>query len=73
MSRSAIHNHPVHPATIRRFATALLRALHLRQTRQHLARLEPHLLRDIGLTPDQARREASRIMWDAPEAWLQRD
>jgi uncharacterized protein YjiS (DUF1127 family) len=33
------------------------------RTRHHLSVLPPHLLRDIGLTPDQARAEASRAFW----------
>ena len=73
MSRSATLHRSSEPAYFRRLAASILRALHLRQTRQHLARLEPHMLRDIGLTPDQARREATRPIWDAPEAWLQRN
>ena len=73
MSRSTALRHPAEPAFFRRFAASVLRALHLRQTRQHLARLEPHLLRDIGLTPDQALHEASRPLWDAPQPWKQRD
>ncbi len=73
MSRSAALRRSSEPAVFRRLARSILHALRLRQTRQHLARLEPHLLRDIGLTPDQARLEAIRPLWDAPEAWLQRD
>ena len=34
-----------------------------RRTRRDLASLEPHLLRDIGLTPDEARIEANRPFW----------
>jgi uncharacterized protein YjiS (DUF1127 family) len=73
MPRSAALSRPTETASLRRLATSILRALHLRQTRQHLAQLEPHLLRDIGLTQDQARGEASRPLWDAPHVWLQRD
>lgn len=73
MSRSAALRRSAEPAIFRRLARRILRALHLRQTRLHLARLEPHLLCDIGLTPDQARLEATRPLWDAPEAWVKRD
>ncbi|WP_424814030.1 DUF1127 domain-containing protein [Roseococcus sp. YIM B11640] len=34
------------------------------QTRQHLAALDEHMLRDVGLTPGQARREVDRKPWD---------
>lgn len=34
-----------------------------RRTRRDLSDLEPHLLKDIGLTPDQARQEAQRPFW----------
>lgn len=43
---------------------------HLRQmhrvwkTRRDLAELDPRLLRDIGLTESEARREISRAPWD---------
>ncbi|WP_146585505.1 DUF1127 domain-containing protein [Puniceibacterium confluentis] len=33
------------------------------RTRRALARLEPHLLRDIGLDSLAARHEASRMFW----------
>lgn len=40
----------------------------LRQ-RRSLAHLDDHLLRDIGLTPEQARHEATRPLWDVPAHW----
>ncbi|MBA4352170.1 MAG: hypothetical protein C0427_13115 [Rhodobacter sp.] len=40
----------------------------LRQ-RRGLATLDDHLLRDIGLTPEQARHEATRPIWDVPAHW----
>lgn len=33
------------------------------RTRRALARLEPWQLRDVGLTPEQAADEASRVFW----------
>ncbi len=33
------------------------------RTRKALARLEPHLLKDIGLDSHAARHEASRMFW----------
>ena len=34
-----------------------------RKTRKSLARLEPHELRDVGLTAPQARREANKAFY----------
>jgi uncharacterized protein YjiS (DUF1127 family) len=34
-----------------------------------LAELDDHMLRDIGLTREQARHEAERPSWDAPSHW----
>ena len=34
-----------------------------RRARAQLGRLDPHILRDIGLTDDQARREAVKHFW----------
>lgn len=34
-----------------------------RRTRRALAQLEPWQLRDVGLTPEQASTEASRVFW----------
>ncbi len=39
------------------------------RSRQSLARLDDHLLRDIGVTRDEAVAEASRAPWDAPSHW----
>ncbi len=33
--------------------------------RRRLLELDEHILRDIGLTPEEAYREASRPFWDA--------
>lgn len=41
----------------------------LRRSRSRLAMLDAHLLRDIGLTYEQARNEADRPLWDAPPHW----
>lgn len=43
--------------------------LALRTQRQALGRLDDHLLRDIGLTPEAARAESDRPVWDAPAHW----
>lgn len=51
----------VRPAALLRF---LRLALAVRRERQELKELPPCLLSDIGVTPDEARIEASRSMWD---------
>lgn len=40
------------------------------RSRQHLARLDDHLLRDIGLTREIAEAEARLPPWDAPKHWF---
>ncbi|MFE3839451.1 DUF1127 domain-containing protein [Pseudogemmobacter sonorensis] len=47
----------------------LLFLLGLRRERIQLAQLDDHLLLDIGLSRDEARIEAERPIWDAPEYW----
>ena len=47
-----------------RLAQILARALALHRSRRGLTQLDPHMLRDIGLT------EAARPLWDAPEHWM---
>ena len=47
----------------------LAQTLALRRQRAHLVVLDDRLLRDIGLTRDDARREASRPFWGAPTLW----
>jgi uncharacterized protein YjiS (DUF1127 family) len=37
--------------------------------RRGLARLDDHLLRDIGVTRQEADREATRPVWDVPDHW----
>lgn len=49
-------------APIGRWATA--------RSRRRLMELEDPLLADIGVTRSQARDEARRPRWDAPQAWL---
>lgn len=73
MSRSHTVPRNIPRPLFNRLATAIRRRLHLRQSRQRLAALDPHMLADIGLTPEQARHEAIRPVWDAPPGWLNRD
>jgi len=43
---------------------ATLKLWHQRaRQRRHLAQLDEHLLRDVGITPEQARREARKPFW----------
>jgi uncharacterized protein YjiS (DUF1127 family) len=44
----------------------LARWWRVRRERQKLLELSDHLLRDIGLTEAEARREAARPFWDVP-------
>lgn len=48
----------------------LLDTLAIHRQRRRLIELDDALLKDIGLTRDQARREAERPFWDAPAHWL---
>lgn len=38
--------------------------------RRQLSRLDAARLEDIGRTSEEARREAQRPVWDAPNRWL---
>nr|WP_261384681.1 DUF1127 domain-containing protein [Vannielia litorea] len=49
--------------------TRALNLLALRRQRRALARLDAELLKDIGITPDEARTEAARRLWDVPPGW----
>jgi uncharacterized protein YjiS (DUF1127 family) len=58
------------PASIARLAARLTSAIALwgaryrqRRALQDLAALNNHLLRDIGVTPDEALREAAKWFW----------
>jgi uncharacterized protein YjiS (DUF1127 family) len=48
---------------LRRLTHALLDVAARRRDRRLLARLDPHLLRDIGLSPEDAQAEASKPFW----------
>jgi uncharacterized protein YjiS (DUF1127 family) len=39
--------------------------------RRALATMDARQLADIGVTPDQARTEAARPVWDVPSHWQQ--
>jgi len=44
----------------------------LRKERLELRSLSDSQLKDIGITPDQARKEADRPAWDVPSNWHER-
>ena len=52
------------------FWSRVAQALSLRRQRRSLARLDDHILRDIGIDRGTALREAARSNWDAPQHWL---
>jgi len=47
----------------------LLSLLALRRDRARLRDLPPHMLRDIGITREEAMAEAGRPLWDVPPHW----
>lgn len=68
-----ILTHPLivlRPSTLKRLFHSLLAAAALERSRRNLARLDDHLLRDIGLTRSEAMAEAARAPWDAPSHWM---
>jgi uncharacterized protein YjiS (DUF1127 family) len=57
------------PSRRPRLLHRIARMLTLRRQRASLAQLDDHLLRDIGLTPEEALAEARRPLWDVPANW----
>jgi len=57
------------PSEATKYLARLLRMAAVARGRRHLDRLPEHLLRDVGITPDEARREALRKAWDVPAHW----
>lgn len=54
---------------LRRVVARIVQMQELRAARLALARLDDHLLRDIGLSAAEAQEEAERAPWDAPAHW----
>jgi uncharacterized protein YjiS (DUF1127 family) len=50
-------------ALLLRYARLAARWMARRRQRRALAELDAHLLRDVGLTAEQARREAAKWFW----------
>lgn len=66
MSRSGLIAFIALPSPARLFGAAMQVVLAWetrRRMRTDLARLDPHLLRDIGVNPDAAMAEASKPFW----------
>ncbi|BBK34329.1 uncharacterized protein YjiS (DUF1127 family) [Stella humosa] len=51
------------PALLLRFLFALLRWQDQARQRQHLAALDPRMLRDMGMTPDEVSRQLGKVYW----------
>lgn len=51
------------PSMIQRLRTMLVEAAARRRDRRLLGQLDAHLLRDIGLSPDEAETEATKPFW----------
>lgn len=50
-------------------STSLGKMVSLARQRQQLKDLDAHLLADLGISADDARREAARSFWDVPAYW----
>ncbi|SPF77305.1 hypothetical protein ALP8811_02330 [Aliiroseovarius pelagivivens] len=61
------------PVAKRNFSllTWIVTAVEIRRERAALSQLDAHRLDDLGLTREQAQREASRPIWDVPSHWQQ--
>ncbi|MGR3803959.1 DUF1127 domain-containing protein [Marinibacterium profundimaris] len=46
-----------------KLAAVIVQWDHRKRSRNHLSRLEDHMLEDIGMTRAEARKEASRPFW----------
>lgn len=54
---------PLIAALVVRFARVTSVWITRRRTRKHLSELDDHMLKDIGITRTQARKEAARPFW----------
>ncbi|UYP66582.1 DUF1127 domain-containing protein [Thalassobacter stenotrophicus] len=62
---------PTSFAPSRSHAFGLMDYIALCRQRRALATMDARQLADIGVTPDQARTEAARPVWDVPSHWQQ--
>ena len=68
----AVHKSGMRLLSLQALLSNVKTRLELWRTRRALARLDAHLLKDIGITPKQARHEAELTVWDVPSNWLDR-
>lgn len=61
LSRPAVRR----PGPLARLRVQMAHARHRRRLRD----LSDHILDDIGISRDEAEREASRPVWDVPKGW----
>ncbi len=67
---SLVHHHTcVHVPARTTFLQRVFYRLSLQNSRRALSDLDPHLLRDVGISETDARRESTRKAWDAPSHW----
>lgn len=63
-------NAPARPTpSLSRIFSTIATIGEVRRQRAALARMDNHLLEDIGLTAREAQKEANRILWNAPQHW----
>ena len=70
MSAQSLSTEVAHPRSL--WSRALLRLAAIATVSRHrkaLGRLDPHLLKDIGLTTEEAQAELLRPIWDVPTHW----
>lgn len=60
---------PLAALRLSRLPALLAGRIAVSRSRRGLRHLDDHLLRDIGLTREEAAVEASRPIWDAPSHW----
>lgn len=56
-------------SALARLPSRIFAIMALSRSRRGLARLDDHLLRDIGVTRAEAMAEADRAAWNAPSHW----
>lgn len=68
-TRPLARRHAAAPGFLHALPARLFALVAVARSRKGLTRLDDHLLRDIGLTREDARAEARRPVWDAPLHW----
>ncbi|MFK7744560.1 MAG: DUF1127 domain-containing protein [Roseobacter sp.] len=70
---SLIDNHAISHTCVQRPApVSIWTRLAVWRSRRALAKLDARGLQDIGITAEQARREAENGLWDVPPSWTRR-